>query len=130
MDAGWIIARLNELDLAGDDPSPDEKPVRFALLSDTHIPVDAENQYRGFFPSQNLKKIVPEVTASRPEGVIIDGGTDRRPVQVGVRCLGPRAAMRTYAGGRGDARELGRSASHCDEVLKGSEVDRLGNVSE
>ena len=62
--------------------------------------------------------------------VIIDGGTDRRPVQVGVRCLGPRAAMRTYAGGRGDARELGRSASHCDEVLKGSEVDRLGNVSE
>ena len=72
----------------------------------------------------------PAARGPRNEGVIIDGGTDRRPVQVGVRCLGPRAAMRTYAGGRGDARELGRSASHCDEVLKGSEVDRLGNVSE
>src|SRR5205814_9309547 len=39
-------ALIRELDLAGDDPSPDEKPVRFALLSDTHIPADAENQYR------------------------------------------------------------------------------------
>ena len=70
-------ALIRELDLTGDDPSPDEKPVRFALLSDTHIPADAENQYRGFFPWQNLKKIVPEVTATRPEGVIIDGDAAR-----------------------------------------------------
>src|SRR6267142_5308573 len=29
-----------------------------------------------------------------------------------------------------DTRELGRSASHGDDVLKGCEVNRLGNVSE
>src|SRR5204863_8941515 len=70
-------ALILELEVTGDDPSPNEKPVRFALLSDTNIPADAENQYRGFFPSQNLKKIVPEVAASRPEGVIIDGDAAR-----------------------------------------------------
>lgn len=73
--AGAVLIR--ELDLSGDDSSPDEKPVRFALLSDTHLPADAGNQYRGFFPWQNLKKAVAEVIATRPEGVIIDGDAAR-----------------------------------------------------
>ncbi|MBI1791200.1 MAG: metallophosphoesterase [Acidobacteria bacterium] len=53
------------------------KPMRWALLSDTHIPADPANEYRGFRPAGNLKKIVPEVLASKPEGALICGDLAR-----------------------------------------------------
>ncbi|CAN5152871.1 hypothetical protein BH23BAC1_BH23BAC1_49110 [soil metagenome] len=51
--------------------------AHFALLSDTHIPEDVENVYRGFYPYQNLKKIVPNVLKSNPEAVLINGDVAR-----------------------------------------------------
>jgi 3',5'-cyclic AMP phosphodiesterase CpdA len=51
--------------------------VHFALLSDTHIPADVENVYRGFYPFQNLKKIVPDVLKANPEAVLINGDVAR-----------------------------------------------------
>lgn len=61
---------------AADTPGP-AKPVRFALLSDTHIAADPKDEYRKFLPSENLKSIVPQVIESRPEGVIINGDAAR-----------------------------------------------------
>ena len=49
----------------------------WALLSDTHIPADPENTYRGFKPVENLKKVVPEVLAAKPEGALICGDLAR-----------------------------------------------------
>lgn len=70
-------ALIRDLSAAGDDASSAEKPVHFALLSDTHIPADPKNGYRGFFPSQNLERIIPKVIDTHPEGVILNGDAAR-----------------------------------------------------
>jgi 3',5'-cyclic AMP phosphodiesterase CpdA len=52
-------------------------PFHLALLSDTHIPADKTNAYRGFKPWDNLSRIAPEVAATSPEGVILCGDAAR-----------------------------------------------------
>jgi len=51
--------------------------ARWALLSDTHIPEDVENKYRGFYPYRNLEKIVPGVISNAPDAVAITGDLAR-----------------------------------------------------
>lgn len=51
--------------------------LHLALLSDTHIPADRNNRFRGMSPWENLKRIVPDVVAAKPEGVIINGDAAR-----------------------------------------------------
>ncbi len=46
---------------------------RWAFVSDTHIPADVENNYRGFYPYRNFEKIVEQVAAAKPDGTIITG---------------------------------------------------------
>jgi Icc protein len=53
------------------------REFHLALLSDTHIPADRTNRYRGFNPGENLKRTVPEVVAAGPEGVIVNGDAAR-----------------------------------------------------
>jgi 3',5'-cyclic AMP phosphodiesterase CpdA len=48
-----------------------------ALLSDTHTPGDRLNEYRGFKPWENLQSVVPEVAATEPEWVLINGDAAR-----------------------------------------------------
>lgn len=55
----------------------DETQINLALLADTHIPEDVENNYRGFYPYQNLEKVVPEIISSSPDGVFIAGDLAR-----------------------------------------------------
>lgn len=69
-----------------------------ALLSDTHIPADPSEAYRGFKPWENLQAVVPQVVAARPEGVIVCGDAARLEGKVAdyeqVRALlGPVAAV-------------------------------------
>ncbi|HCO93443.1 MAG TPA: hypothetical protein DIU00_05745 [Phycisphaerales bacterium] len=61
----------------------DEKKTRLALLADTHIPEDVENNYRGFYPYRNLEKIVPELVSNSPDGVLIAGDLARLTGQPG-----------------------------------------------
>ena len=64
--------------------------ARWALLSDTHIPADPENVYRGFRPVENLKKVTPAIQAWKPDAALICGDL--------VRLLGlpeDYAALRT-----------------------------------
>ena len=55
----------------------EQAAARWALLSDTHIPEDVENNYRGFYPYRNLEKIVPEVITNAPDAVAITGDLAR-----------------------------------------------------
>jgi Icc protein len=60
-----------------------EQQTHFALLADTHIPEDVENNYRGFYPYQNLHKVVPEIISASPDGVLIAGDLARLTGQPG-----------------------------------------------
>lgn len=61
----------------------DEKQTKLAFLSDTHIPEDIENNYRGFYPYRNLEKFVPDVVSNSPDGVFITGDLARLTGQQG-----------------------------------------------
>ena len=62
----------------------DEEPVaRWALLSDTHIPADIENNYRGFYPYRNLQKVAAQIASASPDAVAITGDLARLEGQVG-----------------------------------------------
>lgn len=56
---------------------------RWALLSDTHVPEDVNNNYRGFYPFQNLQKAVPGIISALPDGVAITGDLARLTGQSG-----------------------------------------------
>jgi len=76
-----ISATTGALVLSGCSSTParanTDPQLHLALLSDTHVPGDKKNGYRGFNPWENLKQIVPEVSAARPEGVILNGDAAR-----------------------------------------------------
>ena len=61
-----------------------EKAVtRWALLSDTHVPEDVENNYRGFYPYRNLQKVTADVASAAPDAVAITGDLARLSGQPG-----------------------------------------------
>jgi len=51
--------------------------MRWALLSDTHLPENPAEEYRGFKPQENLQRVVPQVTAANVEGALICGDLAR-----------------------------------------------------
>ncbi|HHJ10045.1 MAG TPA: hypothetical protein ENK25_04035, partial [Bacteroidetes bacterium] len=55
----------------------ENKSLRFAFFSDTHIPADKDNHYRGFYMVKNLKKIVPQIVESEVHSAIITGDLAR-----------------------------------------------------
>jgi 3',5'-cyclic AMP phosphodiesterase CpdA len=61
----------------------EKKPARWALLADTHIPEDVNDNYRGFFPYQNLQKVIPDIVSASPDGVVIAGDLARLTGQLG-----------------------------------------------
>lgn len=54
-----------------------DQSLFLTLLSDTHIPGDPENGYRGFKPVVNLARILPEIRTNLPDGVILNGDAAR-----------------------------------------------------
>jgi len=68
------IATLGSDGLAAESGSGE---LHLALLSDTHIPGDRMNGHRGFNPWENLRKVAPDVVASKPEGVLLCGDAAR-----------------------------------------------------
>ncbi len=51
--------------------------LRLALLSDTHVPADATEAYRGFRPVDNLRQVTAQVAAADVEGAIVAGDLAR-----------------------------------------------------
>jgi Icc protein len=63
--------------VASTRPEAPLPPLHLALLSDTHVPGDRKTGSRGFNPWENLKRVVPEVVAVRPQAVILNGDAAR-----------------------------------------------------
>src|SRR3989441_10653056 len=72
-----LLALARRTNAVGQKAPEAEKPVRMALLSDTHVAADPKNEYRKFLPWANLKTVVPQVIESRPECVILNGDAAR-----------------------------------------------------
>lgn len=55
-----------------------ETPLpRWALLSDTHVPGNPANEYRGFRPFENTMKAISQVSETKPDGIVICGDLAR-----------------------------------------------------
>lgn len=54
-----------------------DRAVHWALLSDTHVPADTENNYRGFYPYRNMQKVAPQIAQTQTDGLIITGDLAR-----------------------------------------------------
>lgn len=52
-------------------------PLRLALLSDTHIPANAAEAYRGFTPVDNLRHVAAQVSKADVQATIIGGDLAR-----------------------------------------------------
>ncbi len=59
------------------------KNLNLALLSDTHVPEDINNNYRGFYPYANFKKAAAQVALSGLAGTIITGDLARLTGETG-----------------------------------------------
>lgn len=70
---------FNRFARAGEN-SPD---LHIALLSDTHVRAYKSEQYRGFFPYENLQHVVQQVIEELPELMIINGDVARLEGQLG-----------------------------------------------
>jgi 3',5'-cyclic-AMP phosphodiesterase len=53
------------------------RPLRLALLSDTHLPANPPDVYRGFSPVDNLAKVVRQVLATPADGALVGGDLAR-----------------------------------------------------
>ena len=57
--------------------------LHLALLADTHIKSYKSEQYRGFFPYENLQKVVGQVNEAAPQLMLINGDIARLDGQLG-----------------------------------------------
>lgn len=63
---GTLLARASQ-----------NRPLRMALLSDTHIPANPAERYRGFSPVDNLAQVVPQVVAAGVDAALFGGDLAR-----------------------------------------------------
>lgn len=71
--AGGVLS-LQPRQALGNTP---KNAARWALLSDTHVHGDRNHRFRGFYTYQNLQKIVDQIGAKMPDGLIITGDLAR-----------------------------------------------------
>jgi len=62
---------------AANQETDESDQTRIALLSDTHIPADVNESYRGFRPAENLRVVVEQVAESAPAAALINGDAAR-----------------------------------------------------
>jgi len=60
-----------------------KQATRWALLADTHIPEDVSDNYRRFYPYQNLQKVLAQIISDPPDGVAIAGDLARLEGKLG-----------------------------------------------
>ncbi|MBI1390556.1 MAG: hypothetical protein GC154_19160 [bacterium] len=58
-------------------PAFSQDSTRWAWLSDTHVPQDPTNEYRGFKPYDNIQTVVADILKYKPEGAMISGDLAR-----------------------------------------------------
>ncbi len=70
--AGAVSLGIAEFSLAADKES-----CRWALLSDTHLPANRDEVWRGFSMVKNMEALLPGVAACQPQGIAITGDIAR-----------------------------------------------------
>ncbi len=70
--AGAVSLGVTEVSLAAAAES-----CRWALLSDTHLPADKTEEWRGFSMVKNMDALLPDLAASKPDGIGITGDLAR-----------------------------------------------------
>jgi len=80
---GTLVTLSGSSTVGARENQKQQRQSRWALLSDTHIPEDVNNNYRGFYPYRNLEKIVPQLISSAPDCVAITGDLARLTGQAG-----------------------------------------------
>jgi len=71
------LGAIVTLDAASASAGGEKSVARWALLSDTHIPADVENNYRGFYPYRNLQKVAKDIASASPDAAVITGDLAR-----------------------------------------------------
>jgi 3',5'-cyclic-AMP phosphodiesterase len=71
------LSLVTETQIMAAESSTSEPAVHLALVSDAHVPADPANEYRKFFPWENLKAIVPQIIEAQPQGLILSGDAAR-----------------------------------------------------
>jgi Icc protein len=61
----------------------ENEATRWVFLADTHIPEDVSDNYRGFYPYQNLQSTIPQILSVQPDAVAIAGDLARLEGKVG-----------------------------------------------
>lgn len=61
----------------------EKEAARWAFLADTHIPEDITDNYRDFYPYQNLQKTIPQILSVQPDSVVIAGDLARLEGKLG-----------------------------------------------
>lgn len=103
-----VLTRRTFLSAAAGLAAPASPAVaRWALLSDTHIPADPGEAWRGFRPYDNLERAVPAVEASAPGWVLVCGDLARLAGLPGDyrnlhKLLSPLLGTRTFAAALGN----------------------------
>jgi len=82
------LAAVGALVTVGTDGSfglskSEKEATRWAFLADTHIPEDVSGNYRGFYPYQNLQKVIPQIISDLPDGIAIAGDLARLEGKLG-----------------------------------------------
>jgi 3',5'-cyclic-AMP phosphodiesterase len=54
-----------------------ERLTRFTLLSDTHIPANKDEEYRGFRPYKNLETVLGQIPTTNPQMALLCGDAAR-----------------------------------------------------
>jgi len=74
----WSAAQGKKKGDSGPEGSRSGSQIsRWALLSDTHIAGDTEDNYRGFYPYRNLQKAFTQIGSDLPEGLVVTGDVAR-----------------------------------------------------
>ena len=72
--AGAAVVLHTRRSPAADAAAPPREEVRLALISDPHIgPGEAAKDKRGFDPVEQLRRAVPDIIATSPRGVVVNG---------------------------------------------------------
>jgi 3',5'-cyclic AMP phosphodiesterase CpdA len=95
---GICMAGCRSPDVADNGSGTGGHEFCVALLSDTHIPANPAETYRGFNPVENLRIAIPQVRAIQPEAAVLCGDAARlegriEDYQVLQATLAPLAAV-------------------------------------
>lgn len=131
-----ISRRMFTLSLAGAGATllkSAESEMKWALISDTHVAENPADGSRGFKPYENLQRVMGEVLAAKPQGVLICGDVARTEGKPGDyanvrKLLEPAMAAMPVALALGNHDDRKNLLAALGDVQKGSQPVKQKHV--